>query len=564
MSHKKSLKSQNIIRFVLLLAIVALLNVLTSFLFTRIDLTTEKRFTLSQSTKELLKNLKDIVYIKVYLAGEMPAGFQNLSTATRDMLSEMKSYGGSNFEFEFIDPSASPDQNQRNELYNQLAKRGLQPTNIQEKTNDGSAQRILFPGAIVNYLAKEQPMQLLKDRIGVAPAEMINNSIQNLEYEITNTIKKITDKIPPTVAFVKGHGEMPPQNLADIQKSLTTSYDIKFVELKNQLKSLDGINCIVVAKPDTFIDEKDKFIIDQFIMRGGKVLWLIDAMHATMDSLAKKNEFVSVPYDLNIDDMLFRYGVRINPSLVMDLQSVPIPVLTGYVGNRPQNSLLPWYFFPLVTPESKNVIVNNLNAIKFEFASSLDTIASKGISKTILLTSSAYSRQIGSPAVVNLNVLRTEPDERLYNQPNIPLAVLLEGKFTSNYANRIPSQVANDSIIGFRESGVNTKMIVVTDGDVIKNEYRKSDNSFMPLGFDKYTGQFFGNKNFILNCIDYLCDSSGLMALRAKEFKLRLLDKKRFEANLFGLKLLNVVGPILLIILLGLIKTINRKNKFAR
>lgn len=564
MEKSKSLKSQNIFQFLLLIVIIACANLLSAFVFSRMDLTSEKRFTLSEASKEQLKNLKDIVYIKVYLHGELPAGFQKLSVATRDLLMEMKNYAGGNLEYDFIDPAALKDEKQRNELYHQLADKGLQPTNIAERTTEGSSQRIIFPGAVLTYLAKEQSLLLLKDRIGTPAEEMVNNSIQNLEYEIINAISKIASKSPPTIGFLQGQSELGKAHTADITKALSASYPVKYIEIKKQLQALDEISCLIIAKPDSAFDEKDKFIIDQFVMKGGKILWLLDNMRADMDSLAKSNQFIAVPNELNLDDILFRYGVRLNKDLVMDLQAVPIPILTGYVGNRPQNSLLPWYFFPLVTPLSKHPIVNNLNAIRFDFVSSIDTITTSNIRKNILLTSSGYSRSVSSPAVVSLDVLRKEPEEKDYRQPYKPLAVLLEGTFHSNYANRIPYQLATDSTIGFKEVSLNTKMIVVADGDIIKNDYKKSTNMIYPLGLDRYTGQFYGNKNFILNCIDYLCDNAGLMTLRSKEFKLRLLDKTRFTPDAAFIKMANVVLPVVLLLFFALGKVLLRKKRFAK
>ncbi|MCE7954394.1 MAG: gliding motility-associated ABC transporter substrate-binding protein GldG [Bacteroidetes bacterium CHB6] len=559
---KRNLRSYNIIQFILLLIIILSLNLSGMYVFKRLDLTSEKRFTLSETTREKLRNLKDIVYIKVYLTGDLPAGFQKLSSATHDMLMEMKSYAGSNLEFDFIDPSALTDSKQRNELYNQLADKGLQPTNLSERTKEGTSQRIIFPGAILNYLSKEQPLLLLKDRMGASAEEMVNTSIQNLEYEIINAISKISTVKPPVIGILHGQGEVDKPHLADFYKSVSASYPTRYVEIKNKLNALEDISCLVIAKPDSAFEEKDKFIIDQFVMRGGKVLWLLDMMNADMDSLAKKNEFVSVPTELNLDDMLFRYGVRLNKDLVMDLQAAPIPILTGYVGNRPQNSLLPWYFFPLVTPESKHPIVKNLNAIRFDFVGSIDTIISAKVNKTVLLKSSEYTRILSSPAVVDLNILRKDPDEKEYRKPPAILSVLMEGHFRSNYANRIPYQIATDSAIGFKEESIATKMIVVADGDVIKNDYRRANNTVYPLGFDKYTGQFYGNKNFLMNCVDYLCDNSGLMTLRSKEFKLRLLDTTRFTPAEQFIKTTNVALPVFIVFLFAAIKLFIRRKKF--
>lgn len=559
---KKRFRQQTIFSFILLLFAVVLINVLSAFVFTRFDLTSEKRFTLSAESKKILGGLNDIVYIKVYLTGDLPPGFQRLSSATRDLLNEMRQYAKGNLEFEFIDPSALPDEKQREDFYRQLAKRGIQPSAIREKKKEAESQRILFPGALINYLQKEQALILLQDRIGTQPDEMLNSSIENLEYKVIDGIKKITTQKPHSIAFLSGQGEVDRNHIADIVQTLKTFYTVEFVRIDQRLAALKKYDCLVVAGPDSAFDEKDKFIIDQFVMNGGKVLWLVDKMNASMDSLAKKNDFVSVEKELNLDDMLFRYGARINPDLIMDLQAVPIPVLTGYVGNRPQNSLLPWYFFPLTQPATNHPIVNNLNATKFQFASSIDTIAVKNVSKTILLASSPYSRLVASPAVVNLEVLKAEPDQKQYRMSFKPMAVLLEGKFLSNYANRIPAEILSDSLIAFADTSSLTKMIIVSDGDVIRNDYRASTGTAYPLGYDRYTGQFFGNKNFVLNCIDYLCDSSGLMTLRSKEIKLRLLDTRRVEASLNNIKIINIAGPLILLLIFAAFKTISRKKKY--
>lgn len=561
--NKNQNKRNSIVGFVLLLAVIVLANVLSSFIFTRVDLTSEKRFTLSQATKDELASLQDIVYFKVYLNGDLPPGFQRLSTATRDMLNEMRQYAKGNLEYEFIDPSAFEDEKQRADLYKQLSERGLQPTNLQENETDRTSQRILFPGAIINYRAQEQALQLLKDRIGSSPEEMLNNSIQGLEYEVINAIRKVTTLEPKKIGFLRGQNELDKYHVADIVQTLNASYKVTGVTINQKLDALKDFDCLVIAKPDSAFDEKDKFIIDQYIMKGGKVLWLIDYMIADMDSLAKQNQFVSVANELNTEDMLFRYGVRINTNLVMDLQGAPIPMLTGYIGNKPQTSFLPWFYFPLVVPTSKHPIVNNLNGIRFQFASSIDTLANKEISKTILLQSSEYSRTVGSPAVIDLEQMKKKAETKQFNKGNQPLAVLLEGKFLSNYANRVPTAIANDSAIAFKETGVDNRMIVIADGDVIRNDYRKSNESIFPLGYDRYTGQFYGNKSFILNCIDYLCEGPRLMTLRQKEFRLRLLDKQRLEGNILDIKLFNVIVPVILMLVYALVRMYQRKKKFA-
>lgn len=562
-NRRKNLKRHNIFQLLLVICIIVLINIISSFVFTRFDLTSEKRFTLSESTKNVLKNLKDLVYVKVYLSGDFPPGFTRLENATKEMLDEMRIYSNGNLEYEFIDPSANPDPKQRNDLYRQLYQKGLQPTTLESKSKEGASQQVIFPGAIFSYGNNELVTQLLKDQLGAAPERMLNNSIQGLEYEIINTIRKITSPQPPLIAFIEGHGELDKDRVADFASTLQTFYGVERKKINGKLDALQNYKAIIIAKPDSAFDEKDKFIIDQFIMKGGRVLWLIDQLVADMDSLANSDEVIAFARDLNLDDMLFRYGARLNYNLIQDLLATPIPVVTGNVGNKPQQKLLPWFYFPLVIPESKHPVVNNLNAIRFQFAGSIDTISAPGIKKTVLLTTSQYSKVQNAPARVSLQLMRNPPDPAEYNQSIKPLVVLLEGAFTSNFANRIPPVIAEDSVIGFTESGISTKMVIISDGDLVRNDYRKSTGQAMPLGFDRYTGEFYGNKNFLLNVMDYLCDDSGLIGIRSKELKLRVLDKTELKNSKTSWQIIVTAGPLLLIIIFGIIKSYLRKRKFA-
>ncbi len=564
---KKSMKKQNIIRFALCLLIVFIINIISSFIFTRFDLTSEKRYTLSSATKKLLKNLDDIVYFKIYLDGDFPAGFKRLRNETREMLNQFRAYSD-NIQYEFINPSENTDKKQVKNLYQELYSKGLMPTNIQLKNNGGSSQQIIFPGAIVSYRERELPLQLLNSQIGIAPESVLNSSIQLLEYNIISVIKKLIVTNKTKIAFIQGQGELDKDETGDIAKSLSEYYNVQRININHKLKALKDIKAIIIAKPDSAFDEKDKFIIDQFIMKGGKVLWLIDPVFASMDSLTLSDQTLGMAQRLNLDDQLFRYGVRLNYDLLQDVNAMPIPVKTGNIGNQPQLSYLPWYFFPLITPaiNIKNPIVNNLNAIKFEFASSIDTVGSKEITKKVLLTTSKYSRSLPTPVTISLNIMKEEPDERLFNKSDLPVAVLLEGIFTSLYKNRIDDTIANDKEIGYRESSIPNRMIVVSDGDVIRNQWQLYNGAKypLPLGYDMHTRETFGNKNFILNCIDYLCDDSGLMEVRSRELKLRLLDKTKITKNNFMIQIVNTGLPVLLVFVFAFINGFIRKRKYTK
>ncbi|MEO5570348.1 MAG: gliding motility-associated ABC transporter substrate-binding protein GldG [Bacteroidia bacterium] len=563
-TKKRSLKTGNIVRLSLLLCILILVNFISSFVFTRIDLTSEKRYTLSDATKNLLKDLKDVVYLKLYLSGDFPAGFKRLENSTKEILDEMRVYAGDNLQYEFIDPSSNPDNTARKELYKQLYQKGLQPTTLEQNEKESSSEKVIWPGALATYGSNELPLQLLNEQLGASPEQALNSSVEGLEFSISNCVRKITMAIPPSIAFIDGQGEIDKNHTVDIFNTLKGSYNVERKKIEGNLHALKNYRAIIIAKPDSAFDEKDKFLIDQFIMKGGKVLWLLDPMIAEMDSLAQSSEAIATARDLNLDDMLFRYGVRINYDLVEDLQAAPIPMVVGASGGRPQQKLLPWFYFPLVFPESKHPIVNNLNAIRFQFASSMDTVGSHELKKTVLLTTSKYTRVVKAPVRVDLEIMRKEPDPKMFNEHYKILAVLLEGTFQSDFANRIPPVIAENKDIGFKESSVSTKMIIVSDGDVIRNDYRKANENPFPLGYDRYTGQTYGNKNFILNAIDYLCDDSGLISVRSKEIKLRLLDKTLVNSSKTLWQIINTIVPLLLLLIFGIAKTQIRRMKFAK
>jgi ABC-2 type transport system permease protein len=556
-------KRADILNLLLSLIIILLINVISQYAFKRFDLTSEKRFTLSEATTEMLKNLDDVVFVRVYLEGDFPAGFKRLRNATKEMLDEFRAIAGDNIQYEFIDPSANPDERERNALYAQLTKQGIQYTNLEYREGESKSEKIIFPGAIISFKEREAPVQILKSQIGVAPEMMLNNSIQQLEYELANTIRKLSSEKVSTVAFIEGHGELDSLHTADIMKTLSEYYDVRRVKINEQLKALQNIDAIVIAKPDSLFSEKDKFIIDQFIMDGGKSLWLIDRTDANMDSLNRSPNYMALTKDINLDDMLFNYGVRINTNLVQDIQAVPIPIVVGYIGNQPQQKFFPWFYFPLIMPYAKHPIVNNLNAIKAEFISTIDTVGAKNIRKTPLLHSSKYTKLLPAPVRVSINMLREEPKMEQFNKSYQTLAVLLEGEFESNFKNRLAPELTSSNQISFREKGVATKMIVVADGDIIKNQIQYSTGRAMPLGYDKYTNEVYGNKNFILNAMNYLLDDSGLIGARSKEIKLRLLDVNKLKKERARWQFLNVVIPLLLVVLYGVIRFYWRKRKYT-
>ena len=573
---RKNIKKSNVTSLVLGIAIVVLVNVIATYLYTRVDLTAEKRYSLAPATKKLLKKLDDIVFFKVYLSGDLPPGFQRLSNETREMLDEFRAYSD-NIQYEFVNPSANTSDKDRNDAYRLLVERGLQPTDLRVNKKGSSSQLIIFPGAMVSYHGKEIPVQLLMAQLQEDPNKVLNNSIQSLEYNLASAIKNLTTKIKPRVAIIQGEGELDQMETIDLQKGLSEFYGVDRVTINHRISSLairiktdtahdaliNRYRAIIIAKPTKPFDERDKFLIDQFIMRGGKVLWLIDPVFASMDSLQKYNTTMGIPNDINLEDMLFNYGVRINVNLVQDMNALPIPVKTGMIGNQPQFDYFKWWFFPVITPSGNHPIVNGLNAIKTEFVSTIDTVTAPGIKKTILLETSPYSRTVNAPALIDLEILKKQPNERMFNKGPFPIAVLLEGEFTSSFLYRIPPDLAGNPSLGYRAKSKKTKMIIIGDGDIVKNQFHFSQGYPLPLGFDQYTKQTFGNKDLAMNAVNYLCDDSGIISVRSRELKLRMLDTAKVAKQRFFWQLINILLPILLIAGFGIGKNRLRKRTYA-
>ena len=565
---------------------IVLINAIGSFAHFRLDLTAEKRHTISIATKKILTDLDDIIYIKVYLEGDFPAGFKRLQNQIRETLENFKNIAGNRLDFEFINPSASSSEEERKAVYSQLAKQGLQPTDLQVKEQAGMSSSIIFPGAIIYYKQQHIAVQLLKNKIGELPEVALNNSIETLEYEFITAISKLTRDKKQRIAFLKGHGELNENEVADISYSVLSDgyslseyyevehFDISEFELDSisnkpnlarQLQRLNAYKAIVIAKPQKAFNNVDKLLLDQYLMGGGNLFFLLDGTSANMDSLNRSDGyFMARKKQLNLDDLLFKYGARVNADLVQDKRAAEIPIITGYSANIPQQSFFAWPYYPLLfSDKNKHTISNSLDAIKCEFVSSIDTIKNH-IKKTILLHSSANSRVVPSPHRVSLGILQNPPNETSFNKPNSAVAVLLEGEFESIFKNRITPK---NSGFNFKEKGVKAKVIVVSDGDIIRNDVSNKTTNIYPLGYDRFAEFIYpGNKTFIMNAVHYLCDDNQdllLSPLKTKQLKLRLLDKEKINKHKIFIQLLNVILPILLIILFGVIYDFSRKRRYA-
>jgi ABC-2 type transport system permease protein len=565
----RSNRSQSVVRITLLLAILIVINVLASFVYTRFDLTRERRYSLAPGTKELLTGLKDVVYIKVYLEGDFPPGFQKLQGSVKDMLAEMRRLAGGNLEFEFVNPADQPTELATNQLYEQLYKLGLQPTDLQNRTADGMARKVIWPGAVVYYRTKEVASNfLLGAGAGGNPMEIINASEEALEYTLANAIKKATSLYKPRIAFTDGHGELDGIATSDIARALSEFYTLQRYDVKSIEAIPQDINLLVIAKPTQKLTDWSKYKIDNFIMRGGKVLWLLDGVGAAMDSMKTDNFFMAMPNQLGLDDMLFKYGVRINSDLIQDVKASRIPIVYGTLGGQPQQKLFPWFYFPLISGETQHPIVRNLDPIAFQFVSSIDVVDAPGVDKSILLRSSNLSRKLMAPVRVNLQLATEQSKEEQFNKPNQNVAVLLEGQFPSFFKNRYLNEFAQKAIdslgMSQKEVSVKTKMIVISDGDVIRNHVRKNSQEIYPLGFDRYTNQMYGNKVFLMNAIDYLLDDAGLINVRSKQITLRMLDGKKVSEQRSRWQALNLGLPVVLLLIFGFGRNQWRKRKYAR
>ncbi len=589
----------------LLITIAALVaaNIAGSYIFKRFDLTHDKRYTLSDTSLSILKNTGETLFVDVYLDGQFPGEFKKLQTETRQLLEEFKAYN-SDVQFRFINPlDDSQDNNEAKReliyklfrlnnpppspqeeaeikasiknvpnldeaLVNSFQGNGMTPASITVEDKGRQSQEVIFPWAIATYGPRSVKVPLLKNFMGASTAEKVNGSVQHLEYAFSNAFQTVINARQKKIAVIKGNGELPDQFMADFIKSVRENYYIGTFTLDSvakkpneSLEYLKKYDLAVIAKPTERFTDQEKQVLDQFIVNGGKTLWLVDQVQMEMDSLYNDmGASLAFPQDLNLNDMFFKYGVRINPTLIKDLMATPIAVATGQQGSAAQYTQYPWFYSPLVYPSSKHPVVSNMDGVKFEFASGIDTLKN-GIRKTVLLKSSPYSRLVGTPAEINLDMVTERPEQSEFTgKGDIPVAVLLEGAFTSVYQNRVLPFADRHFIPQAKKAN---KMIVISDGDVIKNSL---DKNFQPLelGYDKWTNKLYGNKEFLLNCVNYLLDDSGLINIRNKEVRLPVLDKEKVYAQYTLSQVITVGLPIAVLAVFGLAFTWLRKRRYAR
>lgn len=557
------------------IALVLLVLFIGSFLRLRQDLTTEKRYTLTEATKDLVDSLKDVVYVKVYLHGDLPADMQRLSTSVRDLLDEMRVRNPEELQYTFIDPSAGTDEETRNKVYAQLQEAGLQYSSI--RTQDKGAQKevITWPGALLTYKGKTLPVQLLKAQFRNNDADMVNRSINNLEYEITSAIRQVTQTYRPRVAFLHGHGELGQLPTQDLANALAEQYDVTDVRLDGRIDALsiktdagpyraNQFEAAIVAKPDSAFSEKDQFILDQFIMNGGKVLWAVDAMDPHLDSLRKNQFSMATPLDLGLDRLLFAYGIRINNDVLVDRQCAPIQLYTRPYGNQPKLETLPFPFEPIVVPERNHPIVANLDPVHLKFASTIDTIATDSAASTILLTSSAYSRALRNPVRVSLAIVDMDLGLDKNNTPHRSVSVLTQGRFRSAFADRLVMPDSAKRAIGYREWSRPTAMLTVSDGDALANPTDPAKGTWFPLGYERMArAKVYGNREFFVNAMNYLLNDQSLISIRSRAITLRQLDPVRTAKQRTAIQVANIALPVLAGLLMGLGFHLMRRRRHA-
>lgn len=537
-----------------------LINVLAGFLRFRFDLTEDKRYTLSEPAVNAVLDFETPVVIDVLLAGDLPPEFVRLQTETRQLLAEFAS-NNNNIKFTFVNPLE--DSEQTDATIADLQSLGLTPAQITVEDNSKRSQNIVFPWAMVNNNNATVKVPLLKNKLGASSEERINNSVQNLEYAFADAFTKLRIKEKKRVAVIKGNGELDDIFLADFLTSIRDYYNIGAITLdsvatnpQNTLDRLKEFDLALIAKPTEAFSDGEKYIMDQYVVNGGKTVWLIDQVNMELDSLFNETgTAMALPRNLNLNDFFFSYGVRIDPVLVNDMYFTQIVLASGE-GNDSQYNPVPWYYNPMVFSKNNHPINTNLEALRFQFTSAMDTLANSN-RKTVVLSSSPLSKVDGTPKQIGLDIIDVPPKKEEYTDGNKPLAVLIEGKFKSAFYNRVKPLKLN----GVLENGVDNKMLVIADGDIIKNQLRNGRP--LELGYDKWTNNHYGNKEFLINSLNYLLDDSGLINIRNKTVSIPMLDVKRIEEQKTKWQLINIGIPVVFILILGLIFGYIRSKKYG-
>ncbi len=525
----------------------------------RIDLTAEKRYSLSETSKQILTNQNQALVVEVYLSGNLPSGMKEFRDAIIEKSDDLNAYSPYRIMHETIDVYKISNNEERNRLIEMLIDAGIQPVNFGHKTTEGLSTRQIYPGIIIRNKEQAVAINLLNNNPLLSSDENLRQSIELLEYELVRGIRLLQQTDMPRVAFLNKPGNASLHETADFRYTLSEYYEV-VDRASHELLHDESINTLIVAAPTEAFSEEEKLQIDQFIMRGGKVLWCIDPVQVSIDSLSAGHSTIAFEKGLNLRDQLFRYGVRINSDLLQDAFCLEYPINTAPPNQQASFTPAPFYYAPLALPNPNHSLSRNLNNVMLEFTSSLEPVGEENNSTTILATS-PYGRSIQTPTEVSLLSATNPPDNRLFNQPNIPIGILLEGEFESAFKNRMTSHMGIEQII---ESSPVSKMIVIADGDIIKNKVRTrgGQTQISPLGYDQYSGRTFGNREFLMNSVNYLTDDIGIMEIRSRVVRLRLLDKVKIRDEKLKWQIVNTTAPLLFFMLFGIAFSILRRRKY--
>jgi ABC-2 type transport system permease protein len=541
------------------LALVVVINQLASLYFLRIDLTEEKRFSIKPQTIELLQNIDDEVFVEVFLEGDLNPGFTRIKNYTREMLEEFRVYSGNKVKYVFTNPEEAASQKARNEFMSSLAQKGINPMNVVDNRDGQRSEKLVFPGALISYGGFEAGVMFLKGSTGRGgPQEVLNQAAEDVEFELANAIQKLVSTNQKKIGWVIGHGELDSLHTASMVNALLEQHQVFKVNLSEK-KTITGYDLLILAKPVQKFSSPDLYKLDQYIVNGGKVIFLIDRLDASMEKASDEN-YYAFPTEVNLDDLLFKYGVRINLDLIQDVSSLKYPIVTGITNGRPQITPLDWPFFPMVNHYANHPATRNLDASIFKFVSSMDTVKSAGIKKTPLIFTSEYSRVLSAPVHVSAAGLRNLKPENFQAGPR-PLAYLLEGSFTSMFKNRFKPDGIDES--SFKETGTATKVVVISDGDFVRNEINSQNRQPSPLGFDPVFNVTFANQDFMMNLVSYLVNEQGIINARSKEIRIRPLNKSKVLAEKTYWQTVNLVLPVLITIAFGVLLAYMRKRKYS-
>ena len=555
------------IQLIIIIAIILLVNIISSFIYTRIDLTDDKRYTLSESTRILVSKPDDNMVIRVLLEGQFPAGFIRLRTAVSDLMTEFRQINP-DIVFEFEDPSqgTAKEITQRRD---QLAEDKIYPIMLSYSDGTQVVQKAVYPFAIIYYKRRKFVVNLLEEQ---KPGEdediILNKSVALLEYKFANAFQKLLAEKPKNIFYLSGHGEWDDAESFRLESEIRKFHLFNRINPDTLLRLDESVDLLIVAGPKNKIDIKNQFKIDQYLMSGGRIIWLLDKMDVSMDSISKYKFYIPPDIDNGLDDMLFRYGVRIRPDLILDLECSSIPQVVGMAGDKPQTRLFPWMYHPVVASDNDHPIVRNIDRVNLFFPSTIDTIRTESdVKKTVLLRSSKYSRTQLSPVRLSFELLKVQPDPSKFNQGNIPVAVLLEGTFDSYFKNRLTPEfkaVLDQLNVEFYESSKPARQIVVSDAEFVKNLVKYNTGQTEDIGFNAWERRHYnGNKDFILNAVEYMLDEDNILSSRSKDVKLRLLDAVRTKTERTFWQAFNIGIPIIFLIIFGLMYSFVRKRKYT-